>query len=252
MVAVSERRFRIKEVAALAGVSVRALHHYDEIGLLTPRGRTASGYRLYAEADLLRLQQIVIGRELGLSLEQIRRSLDDPAFDRSAALRAQRHELEARRARAEKMLAAIDTALALIEGETTMSHETSYAKMFEGFEAEAKARWGHTDAYAESQRRTKRYTPEDWARMQAEQAAIYTDATALMAAGVAPTSDEARAVAERHRESIDRWFYPCSKEMHAALANLYESDDRFRANIDKHGEGLTAFLAAAIRAQATE
>src|SRR5688500_4587106 len=91
-----QRSYRVKEVAQIAGISVRTLHHYDEIGLLVPRGRTGAGYRLYDADDLLRLQQIMIGRELGLSLEEVRRSLDDPSFDRKRALVAQREQLQQR------------------------------------------------------------------------------------------------------------------------------------------------------------
>ena len=90
------RTYQVKDAARLAGVSVRTLHHYDSIGLLVPGARTAAGYRLYTDADLLRLQQILIGRELGLSLEEIRRALDDPRFDRKAALLDQRERLRER------------------------------------------------------------------------------------------------------------------------------------------------------------
>jgi hypothetical protein len=127
--------------------------------------------------------------------------------------------------------------------------------MFEGFdpsryEAEAKARWGHTDSYRESAQRTKGYTPEDWQRIQAEQGAIYADAFAALQAGFAPDSVEAMDIAERHRLSIDRWFYPCSVALHAGLAEGYEADRRFAENIDKNGAGLTPFLSAALRANA--
>jgi DNA-binding transcriptional MerR regulator len=252
MVGLMKRRmYHVKEVAELAGVSVRALHHYDEIGLLVPRARSEAGYRLYDDEDLLRLQQILISRELGLPLEEIRRSLDDPRFDRRAALRAQRRELEARASKTAGMIRAVDGALAALEGEATMDAKD----LFEGFdparyEAEAERRWGHTEAFAESRRRTKRYTPDDWKRHAAEQAAVYADAAALLKAGRAPDSPEATDVAERHRLLIDRWFYPCAPAMHVGLADLYESDARFAANIDQHGAGLTTFLAAAIRANA--
>src|SRR5882724_4006984 len=108
--------YQVKEVAELSGVSVRALHHYDELGLLVPAGRTSAGYRLYDDDDLLRLQQILIGRELGLSLEEIHRSLDEPSFDRKRALVAQRAELEKRAQQAQAMLRAVDAAIALIDG----------------------------------------------------------------------------------------------------------------------------------------
>lgn len=127
--------------------------------------------------------------------------------------------------------------------------------MFDGFdpskyEAEVKRRWGHTDSYEESARRTKSYTAEDWKQMKAEQAAIYAEAFTALKAGSAPDSVEAMDIAERHRLSIDRWFYPCSVAMHAGLADGYEADRRFAENIDKLGAGLTPFLSAAIRANA--
>ena len=96
----TRRTYQVKQVARLTGLTIRTLHHYDAIGLLAPSARSAAGYRLYDDDDLLRLQQILIGRELGLSLEAIRRSLDDPRFDRRQALLAQRTELEARTTRA--------------------------------------------------------------------------------------------------------------------------------------------------------
>jgi DNA-binding transcriptional MerR regulator len=248
------RTYQVKEVAALARVSVRALHHWDEIGLLVPRGRTEAGYRLYDDEELLRLQQILVGRALGLPLEEIRRSLDDPRFDRREALRAQRRELEARAADTAAMIRAVDHALAALDRKKGEAMDTE--KLFEGFEpeayeAEAERRWGGTAAFDESRRRTKRYTPEDWKRHGAEQAAVYADAAALMRAGAAPDSAAATAVAERHRELIDRWFYPCAPALHARLADLYEADARFAANIDEAGgAGLTPFLVAAIRANA--
>jgi len=127
--------------------------------------------------------------------------------------------------------------------------------LFDGFdpsqyEEEAKRRWGHTEAYEESMRRTQRFSEEDWKRLRDEQSALYAEAAALLRAGTPPDSTEAMDVAERFRLSIDRWFYPCSHEMHRNLAALYESDPRFAENMDKHGRGLTAFLTQAIRANA--
>jgi MerR family transcriptional regulator, thiopeptide resistance regulator len=248
------RTYQVKDVARLTGVSVRTLHHYDAIGLLVPGGRTAAGYRLYTDADLLRLQQILIGRELGLPLEEIRQSLDDPRFDRKAALLDQRQRLHDRARQAEAMIRAIDTALAALDGSVTTG-EMAMADLFDGFdpsryEEEARERWGGTEAFAESTERTKRYTPDDWNAIKAEQAAVYEAAVAARKAGKAPSSADAMDIAERHRLSIDRWFYPCSLTMHKGLASMYESDDRFRQSIEKYGEGLTTFLAEAIRANA--
>jgi DNA-binding transcriptional MerR regulator len=251
---VRRRHYQVKQVAELAGVTVRTLHHYDAIGLLSPSARTGAGYRLYGDEDLLRLQQILIGRELGLSLEAIRRSLDDPQFDSRAALRAQRAELAARAERARRMLDSIDAALAALDEGTTMTN-VDIKKIFDGFDPEpyadeAQRRWGLTEAHRVSARRTKSYGEADWRTIKVEQTAILADAAAALADG-AP-ADEARAmdIAERHRLSIERWFYPCSRRMHRGLADLWQSDRRFADNIDAHGVGLTDYLAAAVRANA--
>jgi MerR family transcriptional regulator, thiopeptide resistance regulator len=256
-------QYQVKEVARISGVSVRTLHHYDQIGLLTPEGRSDTGYRLYSESDLLRLQQILVQRALGLPLEDIRKVLDDPSFNRIAALRQQREELVARAEQTQAMIRGIDAALHALEhpdpnqrpdGEPTMSID--FKQIFDGFdptqyELEAERRWGDSDAYKESQRRVKSYTQQDWLAQKAESTAILQDAAAALRGGKAPAHPDVLEIAERHRLSIDRWFYPCSKAMHAGLADMYEADERFAANIDKFAPGLTPFLAAAIRANAT-
>jgi DNA-binding transcriptional MerR regulator len=264
----ASRTYQVKDVARMSGVSVRALHHYDEIGLLVPSGRTESGYRLYDDDDLLRLQQIFIGRELGMPLEEIKRSLEDPAFDRRAALERQREEITRRAERAAAMLRAIDTALAALttEGDRTMKGDNGnrtlrdmsaeeITALFDGFdpslhEDEVKRRWGKTDAYKESARRTGKYTKADWERYSGESHSIMTDAAQLFRSGAAADSDEAVEIAERHRLSIDRWFYPCAPKMHSGLAGMYEADVRFTENIEKYARGLTVWWAAAIRANA--
>jgi len=248
------RTYRVADVARVSGVSIRALHHYDAIGLLLPTGRTEAGYRLYTDADLLRLQQILIGRELGVSLDEIKRSLDDPRFDHRQALIDQRRRLEAKARALDGMLHAVDAALAVV-GRDPQGGMMDMKELFGGFdpavhEAEVRERWGDGDAYKESARRVKAYTPDDWKRQQAEQVAIYADAADAMRRGVDPTTPAAVEIAERHRLAIDRWFYPCSRAMHAGLADMYEADERFRATIDRAGEGLTRFLTAAIRASA--
>jgi DNA-binding transcriptional MerR regulator len=248
------RTYQVNDVARLAGVTVRTLHHYDSIGLLAPRARTVGGYRLYTDSDLLRLQQILIGRELGLSLEEIRRSLDDPRFDRKASLLDQRERLRERARQAEAMIRAIDVALAAIDG-SQKKGEMKMEDLFDGFnpsqyDEEARRQWGKSEAFVESEKRTRRYTPDDWKALKAEQAALYSDAYSALKAGKAPSDAAVMDIAERHRMSIDLWFYNCSPAMHRGLASMYESDDRFRQSIDRHGEGLTSFLAEAIRANA--
>jgi DNA-binding transcriptional MerR regulator len=246
------RRYQVKEVAELSGVSVRTLHHYDQIGLVVPSARSSAGYRLYSDADLLRLQQVLVQRELGLSLEAIRKLLDDPAFDHRAALLEQRRLLLERAANTQQMIRALDNALSLLDGGDTMTDKQT---LFDGFdpaayEQETKQRWGHTDAYRESQRRTQQYTAEDWKRYRDENASLMKAFATALAAGSGADEAAVMDLAEQHRLLIDRWFYPCSHEMHARLADMYEADPRFAQNIDQAGAGLTPFLSAAIRANA--
>lgn len=252
-----QRTYLVKQLSRIACVSVRTLHHYDEIGLLVPATRTLAGYRLYDDDDLLRLQQILIGRELGLPLEEIRKSLDDPSFDQKKALLEQREQLQKRMQSVSGMIHGIDKALAiLIERDKGNKGEAIDMKdIFDGFdpskfESEASDRWGQTDNYKESVRRTKKLTAEDWKRLKTEQDAIYRDAAEAMISGKSPDLNDVMDIADRHRLFIDRWFYPCDLIMHGHLADTYESDSRFGETIDKYGPGLTAFLVEAIRANA--
>jgi len=247
----SVRSYRVKDVARVAGVTVRTLHHYDNIGLLVPSARSEAGYRLYSEDDLLRLQQILLGRELGLPLEAIRRTLDDKAFDREKALLEHRNRLLARAEQTEAMILSVDRALETLKGERKMDAR----ELFGGFdpakyETEVERRWGDTDAYREAARRTGRYSRGDWERIRAEDASLMNSLAEKLAEGAGPGDEGVLALAERHRLHIDRWYYPCSHSMHVGLAEMYVADDRFKARFEQHGEGLAGFLAEAIRANA--
>lgn len=245
------RGYQVKEVARITRVTVRTLHHYDEIGLLVPSQRTEAGYRLYDDEDLRRLQQILIGRELGMSLEMVRRMLDEPGFDRRVALLEQREQLRERGERIEAMLASVDAALRSMEGVDTVDMK----ELFDGFdpaehEEEARTRWGGTDAYKESMRRTKSYKKEDWLRLKAEAKVLMDRLAEVFRAGAASGSAEAMDIAEEHRLHIDRWFYPLSRQAHVGLAGMYVADPRFKATYEKVAPGLAEYYAAAIRANA--
>jgi DNA-binding transcriptional MerR regulator len=250
----SDRPYRVGELARLAHVSVRTLHHCDAIGLLRPSGRSEAGYRLYKGTDLERLQQVLFYRELGFPLAETRRVMADRAFDRRAALQAQRELVIGKSARLQALLDLIDGTRASLEGWTTMSDE----EVFEAFgdfdprehEQEAKERWGHTEAHKESARRTRGFTKEDWAAVKAEGDAINADMAALLAAGVPADDERAMAMAERHRLMIDGRFYPCSHEMHVNLGEMYIADSRFTATYDKVRSGLARYMRDAIRANA--
>jgi DNA-binding transcriptional MerR regulator len=244
----------VGQVAALTGLTVRALHHYDAIDLVSPSFRSPAGYRLYTDDDLHRLQQVLLFRELGIGLDAVRTLIDAPAGQRREALRAQRTTLEQRQRHTEAVLRAVDATLQSLDEDTPMNTERMFDDcrqfMHGEYAAEAQQRWGDTDAWATSQRRTRNYTAEDWARIRAEADAITGDFLIAMQRGDDADGDTAMALAECHREHIDRHYYPCSHAMHTNVAAMYTADPRFQAHYDRHGEGLAAYIEAAVRANA--
>jgi DNA-binding transcriptional MerR regulator len=243
----------VGEVSELAGISVRALHHYDEIGLLSPSERSEAGYRLYSHSDLTRLQEILIWRALGFSLSEIGPLLDDPGQDRVSALRRQRALAERERERLGAIVNALDAALKAADNGTQMREES----MFDGFdpseyEGEARERWGHTEAYRESARRGAGYGEAEWTQIRTESEEIVAGFVALMRAGEPADGVPARAVAERHRQQISRWFYPCPPEMHRNLGEMYVADPRFTRTYEEQAVGLASYVRDAIAANAAE
>lgn len=254
----SNKGLSVSELAKLANISVRTLHHYDEIGLFRAGTRTLAGYRRYDRDDLERLQQILFFRELGFPLEEIRDLVTNPSFDVSAALVMQRQLLVEKIEHLHRIVGAVDRALA-DKRATDMSKPATPQEMFEVFgkdpsehEAEAKARWGQTDAYKESARRTADYTKAQWQTIKDEADQINADLAAALDRGVPSTSPEAMALAERHRLHIDRWFYPCSPTMHATLSLMYVDDPRFAATFEAIRPGLAVYTRDAIQANSAK
>ena len=245
--------FTVGELSRLTGVTVRALHHYDEIGLVRPSQRTAAGYRLYDEPDVLRLQQVLVLRELGVPLDEIGAAID-AAEDRAALLRKHRAALAERRTRIDAMLAAVDAALEVLERGKQMMTPDDFKVMFDGFnpadhEDEVQARWGKTSAYQESARRTRQYGKPEWEAIRSESEAIYARLAQLMQQGAAASDPAVQAAVEDHRKHIERWFYPCPSQMHKGLGEMYVADPRFTATLDKKGgEGFARFFRDAIAA----
>jgi DNA-binding transcriptional MerR regulator len=236
----------------LTGVTVRALHHYDELGLVEPSQRSAAGYRLYDEADVLRLQQVLVLRELGVPLDEIGAAIDRET-DRAALLRSHRAALVERRGRIDAMVAAVDAALRVLEEGTKKMKAEDFKQLFDGFnpedhEEEARRRWGNTDAYKESARRTSQYGKAEWEAIKRESDEINARLRDLMRQGAAAIDPAVQAAVADHRLHIDRWFYPCSKEAHHGLAGMYIADPRFTENLDKVAPGFARFLHDAIAA----
>jgi MerR family transcriptional regulator, thiopeptide resistance regulator len=247
---------KIGEVAELAKVSVRLLRHYDEIGLLVPSGRSEAGYRLYAHADLQRLQQILFYRALEFPLDEIQQIMTSPGFDRHAALLQQRELIGRRAQELGTVLALIEKAIAEIDPATGREKRTmSNEEMFEVFpdmkqewQHEAQERWGNTEAWKQSTERAKKYTRADWERMKQEMATVYGRLEAAFKANRKPDSPEALAAVDGIRLLIDKWHYSCSKEFHATLTGYTSGDERFVRNIDRNCPGLAVFMHEAARA----
>jgi MerR family transcriptional regulator, thiopeptide resistance regulator len=244
----------VGEVAALAGITVRTLHHYDRIGLLTPSQRTVTGYRRYTPADLDRLHRVLVYRELGFSLEEVATLLDAPDADPAAHLRRQHRLLRERIERTQAMVAAVEKEMEAQQMGISLTPEERF-EIFgehdpEQYEAEVEERWGDTDAYRQSQRRTAAYTKEDWLRIKAEAADVERRFAEAMAAGV--PADDARAmdIAEEHRQHIGRWFYDCPPAMHAGLGRMYVEDERFTAHYERLAPGLAQYVSTAVQANA--
>lgn len=244
----------VGQVARLTGVTVRTLHHYDEIGLLSPSERTTAGYRRYTETDLDRLQHILGYRELEFPLERIAVILDDPNANMVSHMRRQHTLLTKRIGHIQRMAAALER---LMEAQTMGYNLTAEERQEvwgdfrpEAYEAEAEERWGGDDAFRQSQERAKSYTKQDWLTIKQESGEISQRLVAAMNAGTPAASATVMDLAEEHRQHLGRWFYECSPEMHRGLGQMYVDDPRFTATYEAIAPGLAVYLRDAIVANA--
>jgi DNA-binding transcriptional MerR regulator len=244
----------VGELARLAGVTVRTLHHYDRIGLVRPSERTAAGYRSYDVHDLDRLQQVLLYRELGFPLEEVATLLDDPDADPAAHLRRQHRLLRERLERTQAMVAAVEKEMEARQMGISLTPEERFEVFGEHdpsqYDGEVEERWGETEAYAESKRRTTAMSKDDWLRVKAEGDDVERRFAAALATGVAADSAGAMDLAEEHRQQISRNFYDCSPEMHAGLGRMYVEDPRFTAHYEQIAPGLAQYISTAVQANA--
>lgn len=231
----------VKETAALTGVSVRTLHHYDEIGLLKPARVTETGYRFYDDACLQRLQTILLFRQLKFPLKEIRRILDAPDFDPREALEQQIHMLELQREHLDNLIAHARTLQQT--GGMTMNFNAFDNSKLEQYAAEAKERWGNTDAYREYEKK----------KVQGGMDAAGTEMMEIFARmgkirTMDPASPEAQTLVAELQQFITDHYYTCTREILGGLGEMYSADERFARNIDKTGgEGTAVFATSAIR-----
>ncbi len=240
----------VGQVAERFAMTVRTLHHYDEIGLLRPSRRSAAGYRLYTDSDITRLQHVVVYRRLGFALEDIAVVLDDPGADVSAHLRRQRDAVMSRLDELSDLVVAIDRALEAEMSGTRLTREEQQ-ELFgddfsEEYQVEARERWGDTEEWKQSQARTARYTKSDWQAIKAEGDAVNDAFVAAKRSGAAPDSPAALAAAAAHGRHIEDRFYDLSPEMHRCLAQMYVGDERFTKHYDDLEPGLAQYVHDAI------
>ncbi len=239
--------FTVKQLATLAGVTPRTLHYYDQINLLKPAQVGQNGYRYYSEDALLRLQQILLFRELDMPLEQIGQVLGRQDFDLLSSLENHKQELRRRMARMDQLVGTVDRTILHLKGKQDMSKK----QLFEGFsdekqaeyEAEAAQRWDPAIVKASNQK-WKSYTAAQKQQIADEGNAIYAEMVAAIAEG--PASARAQAGVERWRRHMDYFWTPNDQQL-LGLAEGYNSDPRFKANFDQVDPHLAEFMLAAVQ-----
>ncbi|WP_062107273.1 MerR family transcriptional regulator [Bacillus niameyensis] len=236
---------KVKEVADLVGISVRTLHHYDEIGLLIPEETTEVGYRIYSDENLATLQQILFFRELGFPLKKIKEIIHSPSFDQKEALELHRKMLLEKRNRLDQMIETVEKTIQHTKGEILMSNKEKFAGFDfsqNPYEQEARDRWGD-EAVDQSNARIDAMSKEEKRNFEDNFNAIYRKLAEIR--HLPPDSEEAQA-------GIKVWFDFLNKmgdyslEAFKGLGQLYVDDERFTKNIDQFGEGLAQFMCSAM------
>lgn len=224
-------KMQIQEFARFTGVSVRTLHYYDEIGLLKPACvDRRSGYRYYDEQSLLRMQEILFYRELDFSLKSIEEILSSPHYDKNKALQEQKQMLTLKKERLERLISAVDSAM---KGENVMS---AFDKTeFEAYKAEAKEKWGNTEAYKEYEQRGKHDQGDAMMEIFAELGKVRH---------LEPASEAVQLLIARLQQFITDHYYTCTKQILQGLGRMYVADERFKLSIDRAGGAGTAEFAA--------
>ncbi|WP_371096594.1 MerR family transcriptional regulator [Streptomyces sanglieri] len=243
----------VGQVSKRLGVTVRALHHWDEIGLARPSLRTAAGYRLYTAGDLERLHRIVVYREIGLGLDRIQAVLDDSATDVPGALRAQRTQVAERIERLQRLGAGLDRMIDAHERGLLLTAEQQAAVFGPQWDPDGPARarqlWGDTAQWRQYAERSASRGPEEWQAVADAVAALDRALGDAMDAGVTPGSPEANRLVERHREVFASYF-PLTRQMQVCLGRMYEADPAFAAHYDGIRAGLATWFRRIVDAEA--
>lgn len=237
----------VNEVSKLTGVSIRTLQYYDKIGLLKPSGYTEAGYRLYDVAEMERLQQILLFKELEFSLKEIKDIIDAPDFDRKKALEQQIELLKMKKEHLENL---IDFArgiklLGIKRGVSKMDFTVFDKTKLDEYAKRAKEQWGKTAEYKEFEEKTSGMSDEEELDMATELMQIFSEFGQMM--DLEPSDEKAQAQVKKLQEYITEHFYTCTKEILSGLGKMYAGGGEFTENIDKAGgEGTAEFTNKAI------
>ncbi|HWK22432.1 MAG TPA: MerR family transcriptional regulator [Ureibacillus sp.] len=244
--------YTISKLAKLAGVSTRTLRYYDEIDLLKPTRINSSGYRIYSQKEVDRLQQILFFRELEVDLETITQIMNEPGFDPLTALLRHQNELVQKRTRLDKLIETIDKTIAHQKGEMMMSNNEKFDAFKEQLIAENEDKYGKEirEKYGdktvnESNAKFRGMSKEDYEEMQSIENALFELLPKALETGD-PSSELAQQLAAKHKEWLTYSWPSYSKEAHKGLAEMYVADERFKAYYDKVITGGTEFLRDAI------
>lgn len=241
----------VGSAAVRLGVSVRTLHHWDDVGVVRPTGRNDAGYRAYSSDDLARAAQVLLYQGLGFGLSDITALLDDPRADELESLRRHRERLSERIDKLVSMRDAVDEAIdARRARRSRPGHDEVFGASWRwDWGHEAESRWGGTDQWAEFLAAMKALSPEDREALRLHGEAVYRELATAKRLGTRPGTDEANALAERHRAMVGALF-SCSHSIHAAMGSMFVSDQRFRTGLDAIEPGLGQWLRDVIRANA--
>lgn len=243
--------YTVKQVARMAGISVRALHHYDQIGLLKPASVGENGYRYYGREELLRLQQILFHRELEFPLEAIAAVLDQPGFDRKAALRHHRERLASEVSRYRRLLKTLDVTLAALEGDAEMKD----ADLYKGFDPKKQAeyeawiaeRYG-AETIARSKQAAKGWSKADWEAFLEQGRAFEREMARALTGGLPADSEAVQARIPGLFNWLERaWGRKPEKDAFIGLGGMYMTHPDFRARYETLAPGLAEYLAEAMR-----
>ncbi|WP_274915261.1 MerR family transcriptional regulator [Streptomyces sp. WZ-12] len=250
--------YPVGQVSAVAGVTVRTLHHYDRTGLLRPSDRSPAGYRLYSDADLARLQQILFYRELGFPLDEIATILQDPQANALDQLRARHRRLTGEIARLRRLVEVAEQAMEVQQTGVRLTPQERFEVFGEiafdlTYATEAERKWRHSEGYRTSMARAATHSKADWARIMAEAADWRARLLAAHDAGEPADGERAMDLAEEHRQHLIRWFTPCPTDMHARIADDFAADPRAFTLLVPPTEqrpGLAPYVRTAVHANA--